>query len=80
MPCGPGGVHCALYLPGGVRTHVLDRLLASNLTGVLIAVALAVFAVVQRTWVYLEISMGLAVQAFVGTLAVTYYVERGRVL
>lgn len=62
-----------------VGPHVLDRLLAFDLTGVLTAVALAVFAVIERSWVYLEISMGLAVLAFVGTVAIALYVERKEV-
>ena len=59
--------------------HALDRLLAFDLTGVLVSVVLAVFAVVQGSWAYLEISMGLAVLAFVGTLAIAHYIERGRI-
>jgi multicomponent Na+:H+ antiporter subunit F len=62
-----------------VGPHTVDRLLAFDLTGVLIAASLAVFALIQESWVYLEISMGLAVLAFVGTLAITHYVERGRI-
>ena len=62
-----------------VGPHVFDRLLAFDLTGVLISVSLAVFAIIQGSWTYLEISMGLAVLAFVGTLAITRYVERGRI-
>lgn len=62
-----------------VGPHVVDRLLAFDLVGVLISVMLAVFALVQRSWVYLETSMGLAVLAFVGTMAVAHYVERGRI-
>jgi multicomponent Na+:H+ antiporter subunit F len=61
-----------------VGPHVLDRLLAFDLTGVLILVALAVFATIQGSWAYLEISMGLAVLAFVGTIAVAHYVARER--
>ena len=59
--------------------HALDRLLAFDLIGVLVSVALAVFAIVQGSWAYLEISMGLAVLAFVGTLAIAHYIERGRI-
>lgn len=63
-----------------VGPHIVDRLLAFDMVGVLIAVVVAVVAIIQESWVYLEISMGLAVLAFVGTLALTQYVERGRVL
>lgn len=59
--------------------HALDRLMAFDLIGVLVAVALAVFALVHGSWAYLEISMGLSVLAFVGTLAIAHYVEGGRV-
>jgi multisubunit Na+/H+ antiporter MnhF subunit len=62
-----------------VGPHVFDRLLAFDLVGVLLAAALAVHAVVQRAWVYLEISMGLAVLALVGTVAVAHFVDRERV-
>jgi multicomponent Na+:H+ antiporter subunit F len=55
--------------------HALDRLLALDLIGVLLAVAIAVYAIVSDTWIYLEISMGLAVLAFVGTIAVAQYIE-----
>jgi multisubunit Na+/H+ antiporter MnhF subunit len=58
---------------------MLDRLLAFDLTGVLIAVALAVYAVLQGSWFYLEISMGLAVLALVGTVAVAHVIARERV-
>lgn len=56
--------------------HALDRLLAFDLTGVLVSLAVAVFAIIQRSWAYLEISMGLAVLAFVGTVAVAQYIEQ----
>lgn len=62
-----------------VGPDAVDRLLAFDLVGVLIAVSLAVFAVIQGSWVYLETSMGLAVLAFVGTMAIAHYVERGSV-
>lgn len=60
--------------------HALDRLLAFDLSGALISAALAVFAIIQGSWVYLEISMGLALLAFVGTVAIAHYIERARVL
>ncbi len=63
-----------------VGPHALDRLLAFDLTGTLVAAALAVFAILQGSWPYLEISMGLALLAFVGTVAIAHYVERERVL
>jgi multicomponent Na+:H+ antiporter subunit F len=56
--------------------HALDRLLAFDLIGVLVAVGMAVFAIHQNSWAYLEISMGLAVLAFVGTVAVALFMER----
>lgn len=61
-----------------VGPHALDRVLAFDLTGILVAVILALFALVQDNWVYLDTSIGLAVLAFVGTVAMTYYVERRR--
>lgn len=62
-----------------VGPNALDRLIAFDLTGVLVAASLAVFAIVQDSWAYLEISMGLIVLAFVGTLAIAHYFERGRI-
>ena len=62
-----------------VGPDAVDRLLAFDLVGVLISVSLAVFAVIQGSWVYLETSMGLAVLAFAGTMAIAHYVERGSV-
>jgi multisubunit Na+/H+ antiporter MnhF subunit len=62
-----------------VGPTVFDRILAFDLIGVLLAAALAVYAVVQESWVYLEISMGLAVLALVATIAVTHFVEREQV-
>lgn len=59
-----------------VGPHAVDRLLAFDLTGVLVATILALFALVQDNWVYLETALGLAVLAFVGTIAVSYYIER----
>lgn len=61
-----------------VGPHALDRLLAFDLTGILVATILALFALVQDNWVYLETALGLAVLAFVGTVAVGFYVERHR--
>lgn len=58
--------------------HVLDRLLAFDLVGVLILVAVAVFAITQDSWAYLEVSMGLAILAFVGTMAIAHYIDRER--
>lgn len=62
-----------------VGPHAIDRLLAFDLTGVLVAVSLAVFAILQGSWAYLEISMGLSILAFVGTLAIAHYMEDGRI-
>lgn len=59
--------------------HAVDRLLAFDLVGVLISVSLAIFALLQGSWIYLETSMGLAVLAFVGTMAIAHYIERGEV-
>jgi multicomponent Na+:H+ antiporter subunit F len=56
--------------------HALDRLIGFDLVGVLLAVGSAQFAIVQENWAYLEISMGLAVLAFVGTVAIAHFVER----
>jgi multisubunit Na+/H+ antiporter MnhF subunit len=62
-----------------VGPHVFDRLLAFDLIGVLLAAALAVYAIIQQSWVYLEISMGLAVLALVATVAVAHFIGRERV-
>lgn len=70
-------VPCLYRIAAG--PHALDRLLAFDLSGVLIAVIVAVFAVSQDAWIYLEISMGMAVLSFVGTMATAYYIERGRI-
>jgi len=59
--------------------RAVDRLLAFDLSGVLIAVALAIFSIMQQSWAYLETSMGVAVLAFVGTIALADYVRRGGV-
>lgn len=67
-------VPCVYRLAAG--PHALDRLLAFDLTGVLISAIVAVFAIVQRSPGYLEISMGLAVLSFVGTIAAAHYFER----
>jgi multicomponent Na+:H+ antiporter subunit F len=59
--------------------NAFDRLVGFDLLGVLLSASLAIHAVLTGTWFYLEISMGLAVLAFVGTVAVAHYVERGRI-
>ncbi len=59
--------------------HALDRLVAFDLIGVLVALILAIYSVIQESWIYLEISMGLAVLALVGTVAVAHYIERERI-
>jgi multicomponent Na+:H+ antiporter subunit F len=60
-----------------VGPHAIDRVLAFDLLGVFVAAALAVQALLTGSWFYLEISMGLAVLAFVGTVAAAHYIERG---
>ena len=62
-----------------IGPHAVDRLLAFDLAGILIAVSLGVFAIIQDSWVYLEIAMGVAVLAFIGTMAIVHYIERGRI-
>lgn len=62
-----------------VGPHALDRLVAFDLTAVLIALAIAIYAIVQQSWVYLEISMGLAVLSLVGTVAVAHYIGNEQV-
>lgn len=62
-----------------VGPHALDRVIAFDLTGVLISVALAALAIVHDSAAYLDISMGLAILAFVGTVAVAHYLEREEV-
>jgi multicomponent Na+:H+ antiporter subunit F len=59
-----------------VAPDALNRLLAFDLMGVLISLALALFAVIKESWVYLEISMGLAVLALVATIAIAHFIER----
>lgn len=49
------------------------------LTGVLVSVALGIFGIIENSWAYLEISMGLAVLSFVSTMAVAHYIERERI-
>jgi multicomponent Na+:H+ antiporter subunit F len=68
---------CLYRLARGPR--ILDRLLAFDLTGVLLAAALAVYGIVQDSWFYLEISMGLAVLALVATVAVAHLIARERI-
>jgi multicomponent Na+:H+ antiporter subunit F len=58
---------------------VLDRILALDLVGVLVAAMMAVHALIHDSWFYLEISMGVAVLALVSTIAVAHVVERERV-
>jgi len=70
-------VVCLYRLARGPR--MLDRLLAFDLTGVLTAVAVAVYGILQRSWLYLDISMGLAVLSLVGTVAVAHLIARERV-
>lgn len=60
-----------------VGPDALDRLLAFDLLGVLLAAALALLAI-NGSPEYLEISMGLAILAFVGTIAVAHYIDRER--
>lgn len=62
-----------------IGPHALDRLLASSVNSVLITAAIAVFAIIQESWVYMEISMGLAVLSFVGTVTIAQYIERRRI-
>lgn len=62
-----------------VGPDALNRLLAFDLTAALISLALAVFAVIRESWLYLETSMGLAVLAMVGTVAIAHYVGRERI-
>jgi multisubunit Na+/H+ antiporter MnhF subunit len=59
-----------------VAPDALNRLLAFDLMGVLISLAVALFVVIKESWVYLEISMGLAVLALVATIAIAHFIER----
>jgi multisubunit Na+/H+ antiporter MnhF subunit len=70
-------VPCLYRLATG--PHALDRLLAFDLIGVLLAAITAVHSIVQQSWFYLEISMGLAVLSLVGTVAIAHFVDRERV-
>jgi multicomponent Na+:H+ antiporter subunit F len=68
---------CLYRLARGPR--LVDRLLAFDLTGILTAAALAAYSILQDSWVYLEISMGLAVLSLVATVAVAHLAERERI-
>jgi multisubunit Na+/H+ antiporter MnhF subunit len=70
-------VVCLYRLARGPR--MFDRLLAFDLTGILAAAAIAVYGIIQNSWLYLEISMGLAVLSLVGTVAVAHLIARERV-
>jgi multicomponent Na+:H+ antiporter subunit F len=69
----------ACFYRMAIGPHALDRLLASSVNSVLVTVVVAVFAIIQESWVYLEISMGLAVLSFVGTVTIAQYIERRRI-
>jgi multicomponent Na+:H+ antiporter subunit F len=69
----------ACFYRMAIGPHALDRLLAFELNSVLVTVVVAVFAIIQESWVYLEISMGLAVLSFVGTVTIAQYIERRRI-
>lgn len=62
-----------------VGPHVLDRILALDLVAVLVAAAMAVTSIIRESWIYLEISLGIAVLALVATIAVAHVVGRERV-
>jgi multisubunit Na+/H+ antiporter MnhF subunit len=62
-----------------VAPDAVNRLLAFDLLGVLISLSLALIAVLEGSWIYLEISMGLAVLALVATVAIAHFIERGRI-
>lgn len=83
-----GAIICLFLLIGcisaclyrlAVGPDSLNRLLAFDLSGVLIALAVGVFALIRDTWIYLEISMGLAVLAVVATVAIAHFIERERI-
>jgi multisubunit Na+/H+ antiporter MnhF subunit len=57
----------------------LNRLIAFDLLGVLVALALALFAIIRDSWLYLEVSMGLAVLSVVATVAIAHFIERERI-
>jgi multisubunit Na+/H+ antiporter MnhF subunit len=57
----------------------LNRLIAFDLIGVLVALSLALFAILRESWVYVEISMGLAVLSVVATVAIAHFIERERI-
>ena len=69
------------HLAEGIRltTIVTVRLVLLVASIVPCLYRVAVFAIIQGSWAYIEISMGLSVLAFVGTLAIAHYVERGRI-
>jgi multisubunit Na+/H+ antiporter MnhF subunit len=62
-----------------VGPDALNRLIAFDLIGVLVALALAIFAIIRESWVYVEISMGLAVLSVVATVAIAHFIERERI-
>ncbi len=62
-----------------IGPDALNRLVAFDLIGVLVSLSLAVLAIVRGTWVYVEISMGVAVLAVVSTVAVAHFVEQERI-
>jgi multisubunit Na+/H+ antiporter MnhF subunit len=68
---------CLFRLVRGPR--MFDRLLAFDLIGVLTAALIAAYSIIRESWIYLEISMGLAVLSLVGTVAVAHLITRERV-
>jgi len=55
-----------------------DRVVALDLIGTLAAGAIGVYAMSQDEPVYILVSIVLALVLFVGTVAFSYYLEKGR--
>lgn len=57
-----------------------DRLVATDLSLVLIAVELSVFAAIQRTSIYMDAALIIAILSYLVTVVVARMIDKGKVL
>ncbi len=53
-----------------------DRIIALDLLSVLVVALVAIYAIISRTAVYLDVAIAYALVAFLGTVAFARYLER----
>lgn len=57
-----------------------DRVLALDNIGVNIIAGVAILALLQKTYAYLEVILVIGILSFIGTIAFSRFIERGAVI